>query len=57
MADQSTTSTNVGEEAKTYWATNIRIISVCLVIWALLWSFGFGISAALCPAVHPSGRH
>lgn len=25
-----------------YWATNIRIIAVCLVIWALV-SFGFGI--------------
>lgn len=25
-----------------YWAANIRIIRVCLVIWALV-SFGFGI--------------
>ena len=25
-----------------YWATNIRIIAGCLVIWALV-SFGFGI--------------
>ena len=42
MADQTTTSTDVGSEASTYWSTNIRIISVCLVIWALV-SFGFGI--------------
>ena len=25
-----------------YWSTNIRIITICLVIWALV-SFGFGI--------------
>ncbi|OAN81764.1 hypothetical protein A8B78_08845 [Jannaschia sp. EhC01] len=25
-----------------YWKTNIRIITICLVIWALV-SFGFGI--------------
>jgi len=25
-----------------YWAANIRIIKICLVIWALV-SFGFGI--------------
>ena len=25
-----------------YWAANIRIVKVCLVIWALV-SFGFGI--------------
>ena len=42
MAEQSTSTTDVGSEAKTYWATNIRIITVCLVIWAIV-SFGFGI--------------
>lgn len=25
-----------------YWATNLRIVTICLVIWALV-SFGFGI--------------
>jgi len=25
-----------------YWTTNIRIITICLIIWALV-SFGFGI--------------
>ena len=42
MAEQSTTSTQVGSEASGYWSTNIRIIGVCLAIWALV-SFGFGI--------------
>lgn len=42
MAEQSTSTTDVGSGAKTYWATNIRIITVCLVIWAIV-SFGFGI--------------
>lgn len=30
------------ESAKAYWKTNIRIIVISLVIWALV-SFGFGI--------------
>lgn len=30
------------EEGGGYWSTNIRIITICLVIWALV-SFGFGI--------------
>ena len=42
MADQSTTTTQAGSEANVYWSANIRIIGVCLVIWALV-SFGFGI--------------
>ncbi len=28
--------------ANEYWSTNIRIVTVCLAIWALV-SFGFGI--------------
>lgn len=28
--------------ANAYWSTNIRIVTVCLIIWALV-SFGFGI--------------
>ena len=45
MADQ-TVETNSTSKAKEddagYWAANIRIITVSLVIWALV-SFGFGI--------------
>ena len=39
MVDQSSQQQ---EAASGYWSTNIRIISICLVIWALV-SFGFGI--------------
>ncbi|MEO0486833.1 MAG: DUF4212 domain-containing protein [Pseudomonadota bacterium] len=43
MADQTTnTVTDVGKDQSEYWATNIRIIYLCLMIWALV-SFGFGI--------------
>ncbi|MEM8801369.1 MAG: DUF4212 domain-containing protein [Pseudomonadota bacterium] len=42
MAEQTTNATDVGTEASGYWATNIRIIKWCLVVWALV-SFGFGI--------------
>lgn len=42
MANQSTHTTKAGEETSTYWTTNIRIIKICLVIWAIV-SFGFGI--------------
>ncbi len=28
--------------AKEYWSANIRIVTICLIIWALV-SFGFGI--------------
>ena len=30
------------KSASAYWAANIRLITICLVIWALV-SFGFGI--------------
>ena len=42
MAEQSTNTTDVGTSASGYWATNIRIIKWCLVVWTLV-SFGFGI--------------
>ena len=45
MADQSvnsTAETKVAQDAGGYWAANVRIIVVSLVIWALV-SFGFGI--------------
>ncbi|MEO1293968.1 MAG: DUF4212 domain-containing protein [Pseudomonadota bacterium] len=31
-----------GENKNEYWSANLRIVAVCLVIWALV-SFGFGI--------------
>lgn len=31
-----------GQSANSYWQKNIRIITVCLIIWALV-SLGFGI--------------
>jgi putative solute:sodium symporter small subunit len=43
MTDQThTTSARTEESDQSYWSTNIRIIGVCLAIWALV-SFGFGI--------------
>ena len=30
------------KSASAYWAANVRIITICMVIWALV-SFGFGI--------------
>ena len=43
MADQlSETPDAAKEDDVGYWSTNIRIISICLVIWAVV-SFGFGI--------------
>ncbi|MCB1406377.1 MAG: DUF4212 domain-containing protein [Rhodobacteraceae bacterium] len=30
------------KSASAYWSANIRLITICLVIWALV-SFGFGI--------------
>jgi putative solute:sodium symporter small subunit len=42
MAEQPTTTSGAGSEASGYWSTNLRIIKICLVIWALV-SFGFGI--------------
>ena len=42
MAEESTNVAQVGEEDKGYWAANVRMILISLVIWALV-SFGFGI--------------
>ena len=43
MADESIETPTAAKEGDVgYWSTNIRIITVCLVIWALV-SFGFGI--------------
>jgi putative solute:sodium symporter small subunit len=43
MADQSVNSdARAAEDGAGYWTANVRIITVCLVIWALV-SFGFGI--------------
>lgn len=30
------------KSAKAYWAANVRLLSICLVIWFIV-SFGFGI--------------
>ena len=43
MADQTTNPAQTQAEAdKSYWAANVRMILISLVIWALV-SFGFGI--------------
>ena len=42
MADQSNRATDTAEADKAYWAANVRVILISLVIWALV-SFGFGI--------------
>ena len=36
------TKPSENEAAQQYWAANIRLVTICLVIWALC-SFGFGI--------------
>lgn len=41
MADQ-TSKTDQAKSDTAYWAANVRIIIISLVIWALV-SFGFGI--------------
>jgi putative solute:sodium symporter small subunit len=41
MADQTVTR-DQAEAGRGYWAANIRIIIISLIIWALV-SFGFGI--------------
>jgi putative solute:sodium symporter small subunit len=41
MAEE-TTNTTAAEKDASYWSANIRIITVCLIIWAVA-SFGFGI--------------
>jgi putative solute:sodium symporter small subunit len=43
MADQSLNSdARAAQDSGGYWAANVRIITVSLIIWALV-SFGFGI--------------
>jgi len=43
MVDQPVETPVRAKEGDTeYWTTNIRIITICLIIWALV-SFGFGI--------------
>lgn len=43
MADQPNDSPQTEtRDDSVYWTTNIRIITICLIIWALV-SFGFGI--------------
>jgi putative solute:sodium symporter small subunit len=42
MADTNSKTPEGTRDDSVYWKTNIRIITVCLVIWALV-SFGFGI--------------
>ncbi len=42
MTDQSSQHAQVAEADKGYWAANMRIIAISLVIWAVV-SFGFGI--------------
>ena len=45
MADQTVETTQPSKaeaDSGAYWAANIRIITISLVIWALV-SFGFGI--------------
>ena len=41
MTEQSAQNGSAAKDAA-YWSANIRLITVCLVIWALV-SFGFGI--------------
>ena len=41
MTEQSERSGSADKDAA-YWSANIRLITICLVIWALV-SFGFGI--------------
>ena len=43
MADQiAGTDTRAAEDSGGYWAANVRMIVISLIIWALV-SFGFGI--------------
>ena len=42
MAVNETDPTVVAEDGGGYWKSNIRLVTICLVIWALV-SFGFGI--------------
>ena len=42
MADHTNDAAQTAEADKGYWAANVRIIIISLIIWALV-SFGFGI--------------
>ncbi|WP_208349481.1 DUF4212 domain-containing protein [Pseudaestuariivita rosea] len=42
MADQTSNRTGAAQDASSYWSANLRLIVICLIIWALV-SFGFGI--------------
>ncbi|MEJ6388330.1 DUF4212 domain-containing protein [Gymnodinialimonas ulvae] len=42
MVDNPNEASAATGDDSVYWKTNIRIITVCLVIWAVV-SFGFGI--------------
>ena len=42
VENSATAQTGAKESDAGYWSTNIRIITICLVIWAVV-SFGFGI--------------
>ncbi|WP_299592767.1 DUF4212 domain-containing protein [uncultured Tateyamaria sp.] len=42
MSEETTNIAQVTERDKGYWAANVRMILISLVIWALV-SFGFGI--------------
>ncbi|MGP1395746.1 MAG: DUF4212 domain-containing protein [Inquilinaceae bacterium] len=42
MAEDVSNAPRQTGENNAYWSANIRIITICLIIWALV-SFGFGI--------------
>ena len=42
MSEEGLHGMNEPKSANAYWQANVRIIIICLVIWALV-SFGFGI--------------
>ena len=42
MAEQTTNPADKATEDVGYWSKNLRLIAICLVIWAVV-SFGFGI--------------
>ena len=42
MAEETASTARQARSDKAYWAANVRIIVVCLIIWAVS-SFGFGI--------------
>ena len=43
MSDHTThPPTTMTKDDKAYWSANVRIITICLIIWAIV-SFGFGI--------------